>query len=85
MAQFKSPLHISRMRIIENYGRETQLKIKKGIIDNYCDTINSLSDSLKQFSNMGMSTHFLKREHELLKEWNKGLENFLNEWEKKYA
>jgi hypothetical protein len=84
MAKFKSPLHITRMKIIHKYDTDTQLKMKKSIIDNYCDTINSLSDSLRQFNDMDMTTHFLKREHEVLKEWSKGLEGFLNEWENKY-
>lgn len=84
MAKFKSPFHISRMKIIDKYDRETQLKMKKEVIHNYCDTITSLTDSIRQFNDMGMTTHFLKSEQELISAWSEGLQTFLKEWEKKY-
>jgi hypothetical protein len=84
MKKFKSPLHISRMRIIDKYDRETQIKMKNGIIENYLEVIESLSDSIRQFYNMNMTARFLLREQEVLKIWTDGLKNFLVEWENKY-
>lgn len=81
---FKSPLHISRMRIIDNYDRETQLKMKDGIVKNYLETIQSFSDSINAFLDADMRTEHLISENKILKEWSNGLENFLIEWSNKY-
>ena len=83
MARFKSPHHISRMRIIDKYDTDTQLKMKKGIVDDYLYTIKKLTDSAIQFSEMQLFD-YVEDDLQLIKLWSKGLEDFLKQ-ERKLA
>jgi hypothetical protein len=78
MARFKSPLHISRMQIIDKYDADTQLKIKKGIVDDYLYTIKKLTDSASQFSESHLFDH-VEDDLQLIKLWSKGLEDFFKQ------
>ena len=78
MARFKSPLHISRMQIIDKYDEDTQLKMKKGIVDDYLYTIKKLTDRARQFSEMWMFD-YVEDDLQLIKLWSKGLQDFLKQ------
>ena len=83
MARFKSPVHISTMQIIDKYDTDTQLKMKKGIVDDYLYTIKKLTDSASQFSEMQLFD-YVEDDLQLIKLWSKGLEDFLKQ-ERKLA
>jgi len=83
MARFKSPLHISRMQIIDKYDADIQLKMKKGIVDDYLYTIKKLTDSARQFSESHLFD-YVEDDLQLIKVWSKGLEDFLKQ-ERKLA
>jgi hypothetical protein len=78
MARFKSPLHISRMQIIDKYDADTQLKMKKGIVDDYLYAIKKLTDSASQFSESQLFDN-VEDDLQLIKLWSKGLEDFLKQ------
>jgi hypothetical protein len=83
MAKFKSPLHITRMKYIDKYDTDTQLKMKKGIVDDYLYTIKKLTDSAIQFSEIQLFD-YVEDDLQLIKLWSKGLEDFLKQ-ERKLA
>jgi hypothetical protein len=83
MAKFKSPRHISTMQIIDKYGADTQLKMKKGIVDDYLYTIKKLTDSARRFSERHLFD-YVEDDLQLIKVWSKGLEDFLKQ-ERKLA
>jgi hypothetical protein len=71
------------MRIIDKYDTDTQLKMKKGIVDDYLYTIKKLTDSASQFSEMQLFD-YVEDDLQLIKLWSKGLEDFLKQ-ERKLA
>jgi hypothetical protein len=66
------------MQIIDKYDADTQLKMKKGIVDDYLYTIKKLTDSASQFSENWMFDH-VQDDLQVIKILSKGLEDFLKE------
>jgi hypothetical protein len=66
------------MQIIDKYDEDTQLKMKKGIVDDYLYTIKKLTDRARQFSEMWMFD-YVEDDLQLIKLWSKGLQDFLKQ------